>query len=109
MIRVDEKLTERRDEASLNGINGTREKGADMAFSGSEPVTRDFRRRADMLDAEEVRGSNPLAPTSKGPGHGPFLFERAEGIEVGRPEVDEKLTRRVCDELTLSAGSRDVL
>jgi len=27
-----------------------------------------------MLDAEEVRGSNPLAPTSKGPGHGPFLL-----------------------------------
>ena len=24
---------------------------------------------SSILDAEEVRGSNPLAPTSKGPGH----------------------------------------
>jgi hypothetical protein len=40
--RVDEKLTDRRDEASLKGIEGTRETGADLRFSGSEPVTSDF-------------------------------------------------------------------
>ncbi len=34
-----------------------------------------------FLDAEEVRGSNPLAPTSKGPGHRPFSFEPAEPID----------------------------
>jgi hypothetical protein len=32
------------------------------------PTTRASR----FLDAEEARGSNPLAPTSKGPGHRPF-------------------------------------
>jgi hypothetical protein len=40
--RVDEKLTERRDDASLYGIEGTQETGADLRFSGSEPVTSDF-------------------------------------------------------------------
>ena len=39
--------------------------GADLRFSGSEPVTSGFGRRSALLDAEEVRGSNPLAPTSK--------------------------------------------
>ncbi len=43
-----------------------------------------------MLDAEEVRGSNPLAPTSKGPGHGAFSLERAERIELSEAQ---KLTK----------------
>jgi hypothetical protein len=41
-IRVDEKLTERRDEASLDGIQRTQERGADLRISGFEPVTSDF-------------------------------------------------------------------
>jgi hypothetical protein len=61
--RVDEKLTERRDDMSVSGIERTQEKGADLGFSGSKPVTRDFGGCSNMLDAEEVRGSNPLAPT----------------------------------------------
>jgi hypothetical protein len=49
---------------------------ADLGFLGFKPVTRDFARRSSMLDAEEARGSNPLAPTSKGPSHRAFSFER---------------------------------
>ena len=69
-IRVDEKLTERRDGASVNGIEGAQETGADLRFAPCEPLTSGFGRHSSILDAEEVRGSNPLAPTGKGPGHG---------------------------------------
>jgi hypothetical protein len=75
-------------------------------------LTRCYKRAVHLFDAEEVRGSNPLAPTIKGPGHkawsqGLFLWgaDRIEGL--GRREVDEKLTRRVGDEPHLSAGPRD--
>jgi len=75
--RVDEKLTERRDEAPFNGNNGTQETGADLRFSKSESVTSGFGGRSDFLDAEEVRGSNPLAPTKKGPGQWAPRTERS--------------------------------
>lgn len=61
---VDGKLTERRDEESLNGIHRTQGTGGDLRFSGFEPVTSGFGRRSHLPDAEEVRGSNPLAPTN---------------------------------------------
>jgi hypothetical protein len=63
--RVDEKLTERRDEAPLDGIEGTQEMGADLGAWVSEPVSSGFGGRSDLLDAEEARGSNPLAPTNE--------------------------------------------
>ncbi len=78
--RVDEKLTERRDGKSLNGIQRTQETGADMRFLEIEPVTSGFERRSALLDAEEVRGSNPLAPTTKDLLTGPFLMTGAELI-----------------------------
>jgi hypothetical protein len=62
-IGVDEKLTELRDEPSLDGIEGTQEKGAELRLLGHKPMTSNFRRHSALLDAEEVRGSNPLAPT----------------------------------------------
>jgi hypothetical protein len=60
-------LTERRAEASLDGIEGTQEKCADLQFPRFKALTSDFVGRSDLLDAEEVRGSNPLAPTEKVP------------------------------------------
>jgi len=59
-----------------------------------------------MLDAEEVRGSNPLAPTDKDPGHRAFSFRRTRQ-DPGR-KVDEKLTRRARDELDPSAVTPQV-
>jgi hypothetical protein len=41
-LRADEKLTERRDEGSVTGIEGNHETGADLGFSGFEPLTSDF-------------------------------------------------------------------
>ena len=43
-----------------------------------------------FLDAEEVRGSNPLAPTSKDPGHKAFSFRRSRQDRRLRAE---KLTK----------------
>ena len=58
-----------------------------------------------MLDAEEVRDSNPLAPTSKGPGHRAFSLERAPArSDVRSPEVDEKLTRHKSEVRCRRAG-----
>jgi hypothetical protein len=56
-IRVDNKLTERRDEASVNGIERHQGTGADLGFLGNKPVTSDFGGWSAILDAEEVRGS----------------------------------------------------
>jgi hypothetical protein len=64
-MRVDGKLTERRDEGSVNGIEGTPKTGDELRFLGRKPVTSDFGGSSAMLDAEEVRGSNPLAPTQE--------------------------------------------
>lgn len=61
--RVDEKLTARRDTSSARGIWGTQETAADLRFWGSKPVTSGFGGRSNLPDAEEVRGSDPLAPT----------------------------------------------
>jgi hypothetical protein len=47
-------LTERRDAASLDGIEGTEETGTDLGFSGSEPVTSGFEGVPKSLDAEQV-------------------------------------------------------
>jgi hypothetical protein len=47
------------------------------AMAGREALTRCFEPSGYLLDAEEVRGSNPLAPTSKGPSQRAFLFERS--------------------------------
>jgi hypothetical protein len=103
VIRVDGKLTERRDEASLDGIERTQETGAELRFLGHKPVTSGFGRRSALLDAEEVRGSNPLAPT-KILVTGPFLSAEPAGSEAPGRKVDEKLTRRVGDDLKLSAA-----
>jgi hypothetical protein len=130
---VDEKLTERRDEESLDGSQRTHETGADLRFSRSEPVTSGFGGLPPLLDAEEARGSNPLAPTRTA-GQRPFspaadLFLSAEerlcsartwnpagqtvcgscgsGAEsvMGDGEVDEKLTRAAASAVAASAGS----
>jgi hypothetical protein len=67
-------------------------------------------RRGEMpaptfLNAEEVRGSNPLAPTSKGPGHRAFFYLRGSADRwFEAPEVDEKLTRQAGDVLPAIAG-----
>jgi len=66
-MRVDEKLTERRDGVPFNGIEGTQEAGDELRFLGRKPVTSDFGGSSAMLDAEEARGSNPLAPTNLAP------------------------------------------
>jgi hypothetical protein len=50
-------LTEPRDKASLDGIGGTQEKGADLRLFGFKPLTSGFAGRSAMLDAEEVSGS----------------------------------------------------
>jgi hypothetical protein len=76
-MRVDEKLTERREEASFNGTEGTQENGDDLGFTACEPLTSFFGRSSSMLDAEEARGSNPLAPTSKGPGYRAFSLDQS--------------------------------
>ncbi len=56
----------------MGGIGGGQRKGADQQFSGFETVTSGSRGHPVILDAEEVRGSIPLAPTTESPGHGPF-------------------------------------
>jgi hypothetical protein len=89
-IHVDEKLTERRDEASLDGIEGTHETCAELRFSSHKPVTSGFGRGSALLDAEEVRGSNPLAPNSKGPGHSAFFLSRPIAL---RAQVAQRLTK----------------
>jgi hypothetical protein len=61
--RVDEKLTEPRDEGSVTRIDGTRQRGSDQWFWRSGALTSGSRGLLPMLDAEEARGSNPLAPT----------------------------------------------
>ncbi len=60
-----------------------------MRFLEIEPVTSGFERRSALLDAEEVRGSNPLAPTTKDLLTGPFLMTGAELIGGPGSEVDE--------------------
>ena len=84
------------------------EKAPTPTAAGREALTRCFELSVYLLDAEEVRHSNPLAPTAKGPDHSTFSFS-AGFAESGLrgPEVDEKLTRRVGDDLKLSAGSRN--
>ena len=64
-IRVDEKLTEPRETASLDGIERPQETAADLRFSGFKALTSDFGRSSALLDAEEVRGSIPLAPIGR--------------------------------------------
>jgi hypothetical protein len=61
----------RNSEESFTGIEGSQQKGPDQQFWRSGAVTCGFGRRPSMLDAEEVRGSNPLAPT-KTAGQRPF-------------------------------------
>jgi hypothetical protein len=53
------------------------EKGLGSTAAGREVLTRCFEPSGYLLDAEEVRGSNPLAPTIKGPGHRAFFVWRS--------------------------------
>jgi hypothetical protein len=53
-------------------------------------LTRFYKAAGHLFDAEEVRGSNPLAPTRKGPGHGAFSLERLAGSEA---QTAQKLTK----------------
>lgn len=59
--RVDEKLTERRDEEWVSGIEGSRQKGSDQQFRRCSAVTRVAAEPAAILDAQEVRGIGPCA------------------------------------------------
>src|SRR5687767_10531521 len=50
-------------------------------------------RRAVFLDTEEVRGSNPLAPTTKDPGHRAFTSEPFAARDVRRRPQDSAQPR----------------
>jgi hypothetical protein len=56
----------------------------------TRPLVRCFEPSGYLLDAEEVRGSNPLAPIRRGPGHRAFLLERLAGSEA---QTAQKLTK----------------
>jgi hypothetical protein len=95
--RVDEKLTERRDDEPVPRRGGTVQKAADQRGWRFEALTSGVWSPLAILDAEEARGSNPLAPTRK---------PRSE-VVVGHDWVDQLKDRRntvpiVAGELSLA-------
>jgi hypothetical protein len=73
----DEKLTDWRDGLPFVGLDRLHEKALRPTAAGREGLTRCFEPSSYLLDAEEVRGSNLLAPTTKGPGQRAFSFQRS--------------------------------
>jgi hypothetical protein len=88
--RVDEKLTDWRDALPLVRPGQNRETPHVAMAAPRVAVTRRFELADPLFDAEEVRGSNPLAPTRKGPGDRAFSLERPAGSEA---QTAQKLTK----------------
>jgi len=84
--RVDVKLTEWRDGLPFVGLDRSKKKALVPTAAGREALTRCFELSSYVFDAEEVRGSNPPAPTIKGPGQRAFSFRRSRLDQGSEPK-----------------------